>query len=117
MEAIYRSKNGMIFTDSLEAIKQDAKDGAFTMYDKTGAVTLDLSACCAVFIENSKGTKDFNDFRADCERWTGCAKAGCDGEGFAIWDDYIGGWTDLIPPAIFLRIAANVLPVEEARHV
>ena len=110
MKAIYQSKNGNTFTDPLEALYEDAAISAFTMYDDSGAITADLNECIYVFIENARGIDDFNKFREDWRLWRNSAKDGEVKEGFSMWNEYEGYWSDPISRHTFLAIAENVLP-------
>lgn len=109
MEAIYRSRSGLIFTDSIEALYEDAKYGAFVMYNKAGEVTLNLNDCIVVFINNSKGIEDFNKFREDWCRWMGSCKDGEVGIGLSLWNEYDGYWNDPIPCNICAALSASVI--------
>ena len=110
MEAIYRSNNGGIFTNPREALYEDAETGAFTMYDESGAITVDLNECYVVFIENSKGVEDFNQFCKNWCYWINSAKDGEVKEGFSIWNENEGYWSDPISRRAFLTIAENIRP-------
>lgn len=108
MEAVYRSSHGSIFDSPLEALYDDAKMSAFTMYDESGDVTADLNECHFVFIENQKGSDDFYKFREDWRIWMNNAKDGYVGEGVSIWNEREGYWSDPIPRRTFISIVANL---------
>lgn len=109
MENIYRSKNGMVFTNSIEALYEDAKDSEFIMYNKTGDITFNLDDCIAVFITTSQGVEDFNKFREDWCRWMGSCKDGYVDRGFSMWEESEGYWSDPIPSPTFTAIATQVI--------
>ena len=108
MEAFYRSSHGSIFNSPLEALYDDAKMIAFTMYDESGDVTADLNECHFVFIENQKGSDDFYKFREDWRIWMNNAKDGYVGEGVSIWNEREGYWSDPIPRRTFISIVASL---------
>ncbi len=109
MKAIYQSRYGNTFATPLEALYDDATTGSFTMYDKAGNVTADLNECNFVFIANSKGIEDFDQLREDWRRWMCVTRNGDVNEGFCMWDECEGCWSDPIPRGTFAAIAANVL--------
>lgn len=110
MKEIYQSRYGIVFNSALEALRDDAATGAFTMYNKAGEMTVDLNECRFVFIANSRGIEDFDKFREDWCRWMNSAKDGYVDEGFSMWNETEGYWSDPIPCRTFAAIAANVLP-------
>lgn len=108
MEAIYKSRQGKVFTTPLEALYDDAETGAFTMYDKAGNVTADLNACSFVFIKNSWGIDDFDQLREDWRLWMCVTKNGDVNEGLCVWNECAGYWSDPIPRCTLAAIAANL---------